>query len=217
MNGALPVFDLALSRAERSDGRREPSFLVFSDGSRHPFPCADWCGQAIPGDETLTDRCAGPTLDVGCGPGRLVSAVMRKGVPVLGIDISSESLRQTRQRGGAAIERDVFARLPGEHRWHTILLADGNVGIGGDPVGLLRRCGELAAPTGEVLVEVTGPSTPSRAGAARMETARLRSPWFPWAQVSIVDIEMVAAAAGLRVVAAWSSHRRWFAALARQG
>ena len=35
------------------------------------------------------------------------------------------------------------AGLPGEGRWHHVPLADGNIGIGGDPVPLQRRFVEL--------------------------------------------------------------------------
>ena len=50
-----------------------------------------------------------------------------------------EAVAQTPDRGVAAIRRNVFDALPGEGRWRTALLADGNIGIGGDPAALLRR------------------------------------------------------------------------------
>ena len=42
------------------------------------------------------------------------------------------------------------ARAAGQH----VVLADGNIGIGGDPVALLRRCRELLAESGTVLLEL---------------------------------------------------------------
>ena len=39
-------------------------------------------------------------------------------------------------------------RPPGEGRWDTVLFIDGNVGIGGDPIALLRRVRQLLAPAG---------------------------------------------------------------------
>src|SRR5205814_3162945 len=39
----------------------------------HP---TDWCGPLRAGDAALVDRCTGPTLDVGCGPGRLAGALV---------------------------------------------------------------------------------------------------------------------------------------------
>ena len=48
------------------------------------------------------------------------------------------------------LRRDLFAPLPGEGRWHHVLLADGNIGIGGDPVPAAapgrRGCCAPAAP-----------------------------------------------------------------------
>ncbi len=71
----------------------------------------------------------------GAGPGRLTAALARRRQVALGIDVVAEAVGQTRERGGSALHRDVYDTVPGEGRWHTALLADGNVGIGGDPVG----------------------------------------------------------------------------------
>ena len=65
----------------------------------------------------------------------------------------------TRERGVPALRRDVFDRVPGEGRWHTVLLADGNIGIGGDPVRLLQRVRTLLATGGRVVVELGAPGT----------------------------------------------------------
>ena len=89
-------------------------------------------------------HCVGPTLDVGCGPGRMSAHLAGRGRCVLGIDVVREAVDQTRARGVSALLRDVFAPLPGEGRWDTALLADGNIGIGGDPVALLRRVAHAA-------------------------------------------------------------------------
>ena len=37
------------------------------------------------------------------------------------------------------VRRDLFGALPGEGTWSHVLLADGNIGIGGDPVTLLSH------------------------------------------------------------------------------
>src|SRR6185437_3825825 len=41
-----------------------------------------------PGDKSILDRCEGPTLDIGSGPGRLTVALAERGIPALGIDIT---------------------------------------------------------------------------------------------------------------------------------
>ena len=104
-------------------------------------------------DEMLASRCEAPVLDIGCGPGRFVEALGARGIPVLGVDVSRAAVAQTAGRGVPALLRDVYDRLPGEGRWGTVLLADGNIGVGGDPLTLLRRCAELLRPGGIALVE----------------------------------------------------------------
>jgi SAM-dependent methyltransferase len=156
----------------------------------------------VPGDESMLDRCAGPTLDIGSGPGRLTLALAERGIPALGIDITAHAVGVARSSGALVMLRDVFDRVPGTGRWGTVLLADGNIGIGGDPVALLRRVGELLAPDGRALVELAPPGQPPR-------------PQLPHAEVGADHIAELAAAAGLRSVATWSAGNRWFAALNR--
>ena len=111
-------------------------------GRRRRASVSPGCWRCTPGcavrvDELIVSRCSGPVIDVGCGPGRFVEALAARGLPVLGIDVSGASVGQTRARGASALRRNVFEPVPGEGRWQTLLLADGNVGIGGDPFALL--------------------------------------------------------------------------------
>jgi hypothetical protein len=171
-----------------------------------------WFG-AIPGDDTLLDRCDGPALDVGSGPGRLTVALTERGLPALGIDITPYAVELTRAAGGLALRRDVFGRVPGTGRWRTILLADGNVGIGGDPAALLRRTAELAGIGGRVLVEVQPPGSPDRFEMVRLRTGRRIGAWFRWAYIGADAIGDVAGGAGLTVREMWTAGERWFVAL----
>ena len=52
---------------------------------------------------------------------------------MLGVDISRTAVARVRQAGASALHRSVFDPLPGQGRWGTALLADGNIGIGGLP------------------------------------------------------------------------------------
>jgi len=123
---------------------------------RVELPVWHWRSDEVAGDRDLLERCSGPTLDVGCGPGRLTVALLGRGVPSLGVDISSEAVELARRRGAAVLHRDVFDRLPREGGWRHVLLADGNVGIGGDPVRLLDRCRRLLVTGGTVLLDLQG-------------------------------------------------------------
>jgi len=183
-----------------------------ADGSRKPLAVDGWL-QERPGDNSLLDRCEGPTLDIGSGPGRLTVALAERGIPALGIDITPYAVGMARSSGALVMLRDVFDRVPGTGRWMTVLLADGNIGIGGDPAALLRRAGELLAPEGRALVELEPPGSRLRREQVRLRDAGLASEWFPWAFVGADHIQDVARDIGLGGVETWTAGGRWFAAI----
>lgn len=189
-----------------------PVSVEYDDGSRHPLPPGRWRA-VLPGDDALLARAVGPALDLGCGPGRLAAALAQAGVPALGVDVSRHAVALARAAGAPALRRDVFAALPGEGRWACVLLADGNVGIGGDPERLLRRVRLLLARGGQALVETHPPTRASRRFQARLCAGGAVSGWFPWAHVAAYDLPPLASAAGLRVTTSWTEARRWFAVL----
>ena len=197
-------------------GRAKP-VVEHADGSRVPLPVEDWLhanpGEHSAGDKSLLDRCEGPTLDIGSGPGRLTIALAERGVPALGIDITPYAVGLARSSGALVLLRDVFDRVPGTGRWATVLLADGNIGIGGDPAVLLRRVSELLSPHGRALVELDAPGRPLRREQVRLCHNGVVSSWFPWAYVGADDIAEVAAEAGLGAVETWSIEGRWFACI----
>ncbi|MCA2211508.1 methyltransferase domain-containing protein [Jidongwangia harbinensis] len=211
---ALAVFDAAMRQADA--GR--PGTLTITDdrGADHRIDAAAWCRTHLPGDRGLLARCAGPTLDIGCGPGRLTHALNRLGHPALGIDVSAAAVRLARARGATALCRDVFGPLPGQGRWRHLLLADGNIGIGGDPATLLRRCRELLSRDGRLHVELAPPGTRSWSGHARIRhgTGTPSVP-FRWARLAAGDLPGVADASTLRIRATWTEASRWFATLSQ--
>src|SRR2546421_11528 len=96
--------------------------------------------------------------------------------------------------------------------WPPLLLADGNIGIGGDPHRLLRRCRELVAPDGQVLVEVAAPGTRSWSGPVTIRPAAgPPSTPFRWASVALSDVPALATATALRILETWTEADRWFA------
>jgi hypothetical protein len=132
---------------------------------------------------------------------------------VLGVDVSPQAVRYTRRRGAPGLLADVFEPLPEEGRWDCALLADGNIGIGGRPERLLRRCRELIGPHGTVLVELEPPGGRTWRGDVVLSDGTRASAAFAWAFVSVDRIDEVAAGAGLRVTDTWTEARRWFACL----
>ncbi|GAA2399586.1 class I SAM-dependent methyltransferase [Actinomadura vinacea] len=184
-------------------------------GRRDPLPVGEWMSLR-PGDAGLLDRCDGPTLDVGSGPGRLTVALTERGLLALGIDVAPYAVALTVAAGGPALVRDVYDRVPGAGIWTTVLLADGNIGIGGDPSALLGRVFALLAPGGgRVLAEVMAPGTRSHAGRVRLRTGRAVGEWFPWARVSADDVIGLAEGQGAEVTEVWEEGGRWFASLGR--
>ncbi|MCR6490555.1 class I SAM-dependent methyltransferase [Amycolatopsis sp. OK19-0408] len=206
MSGAGTAFDPALTGSD--------SWLHLDDGRRLRLDTRRWHRRADRADGWLLDRCPGPTLDLGCGPGRLVADLHSRGVPALGVDCSSEALHYCRERRAPAVQADLFDALPAEGAWQHVLLADGNIGIGGDPVRLLRRAASLLSPGGSVVLETT-PAWPGlwRGRARWPHQSDSVDGWFPWAVVGPDALPALAAAAGLRVREQARRRRRQFARL----
>ena len=186
--------------------------IEHADGSRKPLPVEGWLHES-PGDKSILDRCEGPTLDIGSGPGRLTVALAERGIPALGIDITPYAVDLARSSGALVMLRNVFDRVPGTGRWTSVLLADGNIGIGGDPAALLRRVAELLAPQGRAIVELEPPGSPLRREHVRLCHGGSASAWFPWAYVGADHITDVAYDAGLGEVEIWTVDGRWFASI----
>lgn len=184
--------------------------LELATGERLGLPAGRWHGAPTACDELLLGPCRGPSLDVGCGPGRLAAELAARGVDALGIDTSALAVRMARARGASALRRDVFGDVPRVGSWRHVLLADGNVGIGGDPVTLLRRVAELAASGVSVLVEVEPPGTGVQCTKARVGPT---GGWFPWARVGADAVAAVARSAGLRAASVRDSGGRYVATL----
>ncbi len=193
--------------------RGEPCLVHGADVLPVDMPVATWRAGAGLSDRMLLAHCRGQTLDIGCGPGRMAQELALRGFGVLGIDVIPEAVHQTRARGASALRRDVFDPLPGEGRWETALLADGNIGIGGDPRRLLRRVGELLAPGGRVVADVGAPGVGLRTRELTLECAGNRSGPFPWALVGVERLAELAADSGFTVALVDSIDGRWFTVL----
>lgn len=166
--------------------------------------------------ELFVEPCVGPTLDVGCGPGRLTAALIDRQIMAVGIDVAEDAVRLARERGAQAIRRDVFADVPGEQHWQHVLLADGNIGIGGDPAALLTRIQELLAPDGQIIVEVAEHGVGSYLELHRLQIGETISAPFPWAVVGMDAIVDVADKSGLYVAETRTSGTRHAVTLVRR-
>ncbi|MFD3970738.1 methyltransferase domain-containing protein [Streptomyces cyaneofuscatus] len=201
---------------------RGPLFLRRSDGWLLPLEVERWCSDAGAADLSALHRCEGPVLDIGCGPGRLVAELTALGHRALGIDVSEAAVARTRLIGGSALLRSVFDPLPGEGRWGTVLLVDGNIGIGGDPAALLDRAADLLS-AGGLLIAETSPLDIDERVQVRLDDGR-RAPAekagpadrpFPWARIGTPALLRYAGACGWRPADQWSAEGRAFVALRR--
>lgn len=187
--------------------------LRSSCGRTIPLDIGRWLADPEPEERDLLDRAIGPVLDVGCGPGRHVVALTARGISALGVDNAPSAVAIARRRGARVVHRSIFDRLPGEGRWGSALLLDGNIGIGGDPSALLARIRSLLHGRGRVLVELEPPGIPSARLLVRTENAQGVSHWFDWAQLAVDDVVGAARSAGLMVGERWEAAGRWFARL----
>ncbi|WP_405877249.1 methyltransferase domain-containing protein [Streptomyces sp. NBC_00005] len=193
---------------------RGPLFLRRADGWLLLLEVERWCAEADAVDLAVVRRCEGAVLDVGCGPGRLVAALGARGWPVLGIDVSAAAVTRTVALGGQALRRSVFEPLPGEGRWGTALLIDGNVGIGGDPQALLDRMAQLLAPGGLLIAEtVPAPDVDERVRVHVTDARGATGSPFPWARLGTSALLRHADRAGWRAVDQWTAGGRSFVAL----
>jgi len=162
-------------------------------------------------ERALLERGTGPLLDLGCGPGRMVKASMTIGRPALGVDLSRAACELAVAQGLPVLHRSLFDPLPGEGRWGTVLLIDGNIGIGGDPAVLLARAAALAEPGGTVIVEAhTDATTDTSITAMLLDDLGRRSTSFRWARVGSYALRGHARRAGLRLTREWSADGRFF-------
>jgi SAM-dependent methyltransferase len=185
------------------------------DGRSWSLPLQRYLGPLTDADRDVLARAAAPVVDIGCGPGRHVLALARRGMLALGVDVSPVAVRMARERGASVLQGSVFDQVPGAGSWGTALLLDGNIGIGGRPTALLARLAALLRPGGLVLAELEAPGVASGRAVIRLEAEDVVSGWFRWAHVGADAIESHATAAGLAVTETWERDGRWFACLAR--
>ena len=190
--------------------------IRLADGRLEPLPLDRWLAPADAADEAILADVEGPVLDLGCGPGRHLAALRALGKRGLGVDLSPVAVELARGRGADAISGSLWASVPGGRSWRTILLLDGNIGIGGAPVALLRRAGELLAPGGAIIAEADPPGAPTHRVRIRLEAPGLVSEWFRWARVGVDGAADVAGRAVFAVEATRKLAGRTFVTLRRR-
>jgi glycosyltransferase A (GT-A) superfamily protein (DUF2064 family)/SAM-dependent methyltransferase len=179
-----------------------------------PLEPMRWSARADDVDQLVVSRCRGPVLDLGCGPGRMVQALCEAGVPALGVDMSAAAVRGARSRGALAIRARLAERLPAEGRWGTVLLMDGNIGIGGDVGALLARCRNLLVPGGAIIVEVDPRPTWHQTRRVRLTAEESGcSAELTWTRTGAAEVRRLTGPLDLLVVEEWTAGSRAFLSL----
>jgi SAM-dependent methyltransferase len=189
--------------------------LRLADGRLEPLHVQRWVAPADAVDEQILADVEAPVLDLGCGPGRHLAALRAAGKRGLGVDLSPVAVRLARGRGAEVINGSLWSQVPRAGTWKTILLLDGNIGIGGAPVLLLRRSGALLAAGGAIVVEVDPPGAPTHRVRVRLEAPGVVSEWFRWARVGVDGVAGVAARAGFEIGETHTLAGRTFVTLRR--
>ncbi|MFW0797230.1 class I SAM-dependent methyltransferase [Gordonia sp. CPCC 205515] len=194
--------------------------LHHADGSVRMLPLARWRGEDHTGAERAFDlevvaRCRSATIDLGCGPGRLVRALAARNVVALGVDRSQVAVTIAEHHGTAILHRDIFDPLPREGHWSTALLIDGNIGIGDDPLRVIQRARRLIRRGGSILVEIDPDVEHVEHDTVRVESVAGLGDWFGWARVGLLGIEDIAHESGLIVGTTWQVADRHVAELVR--
>jgi SAM-dependent methyltransferase len=192
--------------APYSAALRTGSDLVLhrDDDTKSVLPVTRWLQDPDLVDDAVLQDAVGPVLDVGCGPGRMLHAAARAGLTALGIDTEETATGIARREGRDAVTGNIFDALPEDRLFGTVLLLDGNIGIGGDPRALMARCGDLLAPDGILIVETHPDRRHNKSFLAYLtDVSGNRSNLFPWAEVGTLPLLRFAGSVGLRPV-----HRR---------
>ena len=146
---------------DRLDGEAGEPILERDDGEAGPAlgadvffaPHEEWPAE----ERRVFDFVRGRVLDVGCGAGRHSIEAQRRGLEVVGIDISPGAVEVCRRRGVRDVRLLPLAAV-GESlgRFDTVLMMCGNFGLVEDAeeaVRILRTLGALTGPGGRIVLD----------------------------------------------------------------
>jgi glycosyltransferase A (GT-A) superfamily protein (DUF2064 family) len=174
-----------------------------------------WAGTADDVDRLILSRCEPPVLDLGSGPGRMVRALTESGRSALGVDMSGQAVSASMRQGALALRARIEEPLPAEGRWGTVLLMDGNVGIGGNVADLLARCRQLVTPGGLIICEVDPVGARHDREILVLRSRSTASTPLAWSRIGAAALVEVAARLDLWTAEEWSAGDRAFVALRR--
>jgi SAM-dependent methyltransferase len=214
----------AIEIVERDDGlimaNRGP-MMYFEPIRRWPRP-----------ESTAIRLARGRVLDVGCGAGRVALHLQRRGLDVVGIDLSPGAIRIAKARGvrhARVMALDDVAPRMGS--FDTVVMYGNNFGLFESRSGAARRLrllSRITAPDARILASSRDPYKTddpihlayhrrNRARRRMSGQARLRirhrqwaTPWFDYLMVSPVEMEQLAWEGGWRVTKTFSDGIQYY-------
>jgi SAM-dependent methyltransferase len=161
--------DLAAGRRVSEVVERDDGCIFTGDPSYYLAPFRRWWPQ----ERRAMRFVRGRVLDVGCGAGRVSLELQRRGLDVVGIDVSPLAIQLARERGAAdARVGTLDTALEADERFDTILLLGNNLGLlSGEQQGrrLLRKLARLSTAKGRVLAGSYDPYDGASALAQRYQ------------------------------------------------
>jgi len=159
----------------------------------------------------------GAVLDLGAGAGRHSIHLQDSGHEVTAVDSSPGAIAVCRARGIRDVRLADLTTLRSNHRWETLLLMCGNLGLAGDwgPTRqLLRRLGAMTVPGGVLIGDSVDPDDPddleyqerNRCAGFHRGRVRLRlhygelvTPWWTLLNLPPADVEALVDGTGWRL------------------
>jgi SAM-dependent methyltransferase len=180
-------------------------------------PLAEWKRAEL----NALPHVVGRVLDVGCGAGKHALEFQRRGLPVVGIDVSALALSVCRARGVREVhEMDAYDMRFDEGSFDCATMFTNNLSMGGTPEGIRRLLSEVrrvVKPSGRlVMTNLDVSATPVEQDLAYQEgnrraglpagQIRMRPEydgevggWINWMFVSPGELAELARACGWRV------------------
>lgn len=185
--------------------------LVSSSGEEWSLNVDRWLGPASAADTHALTRTNGRVLDVGSGPGRMLKAGSKMGIDIEGVDTDLSTALSLQKLGYTVHTGDIMdVDLPS---YESFLLMDGNLGMTGDPIGLLRRLCTLRTKNAVLIVEVESPLEKTRTELVRLKTNSTLSGSFYWSWVTVQDLGLIAETGGWQLQQIWEENDRYFGEL----